>query len=208
VIKKSNGTKINVELQNVDEKNYRERSVFNCSKIFTGDLKSGQDYAEIPSAICINIVQFDLFTNAECVCTVFPTIQETGETVTEKWKIIYFQTPKLPKSETGGIWDWLKLFTVETKEALISMENSENSFVVKAVEAVKAMNDDDHMREIARIREENLFIEQTALYASKKEGIIDEKYNVARKMIGDGLAYDVISKYTGLSSEALREISS
>jgi predicted transposase/invertase (TIGR01784 family) len=219
VIKKPDGTKFNVEMQNTDEHNYKERSVFNCSKMYTKDVKSGQDYMTIPKTVCINIVQFDLFENSDCICTVYPTIQETSEIVTEKWEIIYYQTTKIPQEKTGGIWDWLKLFTVETREALLEMKKAENVFVVEAVEAVKLMNEDDKMKEIARIRDENLFIEQTALYSSRQEGIKQgisqgisqgiksEKFNIARTMINDGMDFEAVEKYTGIPSDTLRTLS-
>jgi predicted transposase YdaD len=87
------------------------------------------------------------------------------------------------------------------------MKKAENVFVVEAVEAVKLMNEDEKMKEIARIRDENLFIEQTALYSSRQEGIKSEKYNIARTMINDGMDFEVVEKYTGIPSDTLRTLS-
>jgi hypothetical protein len=100
--------------------------------MYTKDVNSGDDYKQIPKTVCINIIQFPLFRNADCVCTVYPTIQETGEVVTDKWEIIYFQTSKLPKDKQGGLWDWLKLFTVNTREELESIENTTTTGVKRA----------------------------------------------------------------------------
>jgi predicted transposase/invertase (TIGR01784 family) len=206
VLTQPNGTKINVEIQNRDEGNYPERSVFNCSKMYTKDLKSGYDYAEIAKTICINIVQFDLFKNSDCVCTVFPTIQETGEIVTDKWEIIYFQTSKLPQEKNGGLWEWLKFFTITTVKELDVMERTMTSGVKKAAVVIRQMNADEKMKEIARIREKAALAEWSAMTKSRQEGIISEKYNIARTMISDGMSFDAVSKYTGIPSETLRTL--
>jgi predicted transposase/invertase (TIGR01784 family) len=76
VIKTKNNDKINVELQNRDEGNYKERSVYNCSKLFTTELIKGTDYSEIRNTICINIMQFPLFESENYRSTVYPIIQE------------------------------------------------------------------------------------------------------------------------------------
>jgi predicted transposase/invertase (TIGR01784 family) len=195
------GTKINVEVQNGNEGNYKERSVFNCSKVYTKDVNSGDDYKQIPKTICINIIQFPLFKNADCVCTVYPTIQETGEVVTEKWEIIYFQTSKLPKDKQGGLWDWLRLFTVNTKEELESMENTTTNGVKRAAIVLKQMNADDRLQEIARLEEKRKMREGAALYYARENALFD----VANNMYSEGYPLAAISKITGLSERDLKE---
>jgi predicted transposase/invertase (TIGR01784 family) len=51
IVRKPDGTKINVELQNSDEDNFKERSVFYCSKLFARDVDAGQNYATIPKTV-------------------------------------------------------------------------------------------------------------------------------------------------------------
>jgi predicted transposase/invertase (TIGR01784 family) len=207
VLTQPNGTKINVEVQNSDESNYKERSVFNCSKMFTKDLKSGDEYKDIPRTICINIVQFPLFKDSGCICTVFPTIQETGEIVTNKWEIIYFQTTKLPKDKQGGIWDWIKLFTITTREELETMENTMTSGVKRAAVVLKQMNADDRMKEIARVHEKAKMMEYYALKHSREAGIEEANLSNARKMLAKGFSIADISDITDLPIEKIQEIS-
>jgi predicted transposase/invertase (TIGR01784 family) len=210
VLTQANGTKINIEIQNRDEGNYKERSVFNCSKIFAKDLKSGKDYITIPKTICINIVQFDLFEKAECVCTVFPTIQETGEIVTDKWEIIYFQTKKLPQNEKGGLWDWLKFFTISTKGELEIMENTATSGVSKAAVVIKQMNADDRMKEIARVREKAALTEGMIKYEAREEGIklgaSNRNLAIVQNMHSIGYPVEEISRAIGLSEKEVKSL--
>jgi predicted transposase/invertase (TIGR01784 family) len=50
----------------------------------------------------------------------------------------------------------------------------------------------------------------SSLTTAKTEGIVEgeakEKIKIARKMIEDGMSVDVISKYTGLAVEQIRQL--
>jgi predicted transposase/invertase (TIGR01784 family) len=214
VLTQPNGTKINVEVQNSDKSNYKERSVFNCSKMFTKGILSGDEYKEIPRTICINIVQFPLFKESDCICTVYPTIQETGEIVTNKWEIIYFQTTKIPSDKSGGLWDWIKLFTITTEGELEIMENVQTTGVKRAAGFVRQMNADDRMKEIARVHERAKMTEFYALKNSREEGVqiglqkgIQKGiYTTAKNLLSMNIPIDVVKKATGLSDDELKQI--
>jgi predicted transposase/invertase (TIGR01784 family) len=115
-------------------------------------------------------LQFKLFDGEHYRNTVFPTIQETAEVVTDKWEIIYFETPKLPKEITSRLERWLKFFTVNTEEALINMERMNDTAIKKASIVVKEMNADEQMREIARIREDSQVLEGMIRFEGYKDG--------------------------------------
>jgi predicted transposase/invertase (TIGR01784 family) len=216
VLTQPNGTKINVEIQNGDKGDYKERSVFNCSKMYTKDVNVGDFYKDIPKTVCINIVQFDLFKDSECVCTVYPTIQETGEIVTDKWEIIYFQTPKIPTDESGGLWDWIKLFTITTEGELETMENVKTMGVKRAAGFIRQMNADDRMKEIARLREKTRMAEASAYRKAQKEGFEEGEIvgvnrgrkegilSTAKNLSAAGFSVSEISKFTGLSENELK----
>jgi predicted transposase/invertase (TIGR01784 family) len=210
VLTQSDGTKINVEIQNRDEGNYKERSVFNCSKMFTKDLNTGKDYLTIPKTICINIIQFVLFDNAGYDCTVYPTIQETGEIVTEKWEIIYFQTPKLPKNKKGGLFEWLNFFTISFKEELEVMERTAISGAGKAAVVIKQMNADDKMKEIARMREKAVLTEGMIKYEAREEGIkvgaSNRNLAIVQNMYSIGYPIEEISRAIGLPEIEVRSL--
>jgi predicted transposase/invertase (TIGR01784 family) len=164
--------------------------------------------------------------------TVYPIIKETGETVTEKWEIIYFQTPYLPKERTGGLLEWLTFFTLEKKgELSILKEIGEDKSVHKAVEVVEMMNDYDRLKEIARAREEARLNEWWALGASRQvgreegiaegmtkglaegmtkglaEGTTKTLLSVARNLLAKNLPISLISETTGLSPTDIQKLS-
>jgi predicted transposase/invertase (TIGR01784 family) len=214
-IKKPDGTKINVELQNIDEHDFKERSVYYCSKMFTRDVFSGEDYVSIPKTICINIVQFPIFEDEDYICTVYPTIQESGKIVTDKWQIIYFQTPKLPANLSDDLTEWLKFFTIETEKELCDMlTNTHSTGVKKAINIVETMNEEDRYKTIAREREETMFNKALAMGAAmmyeREQGVLEGERNssfkIARSLLKLGLTPAQIAQSTELSLETIYKI--
>jgi predicted transposase/invertase (TIGR01784 family) len=221
LIKTANGEKINVELQNSNEGNFKERSVFYCSKLYTSDLHSGKNYGEIAKTVCINILQFELFKGENYRSTVYPIIKETGEILTDRWKIIFFETPKLPddleklKLTHNRLAYWLTFFTVATEEALQNMENLNDNQIKKAASVVRHMNADERMREIARTREDARLTERLSLAEAEQRGIalgeqrgiaLGKKANsidIAKALLAKKISLDIISSATGLSSSEL-----
>jgi len=55
----SDGTRVNIEVQVKDKRNMDRRTLFYWSKMYTETLKGGEDYAELPDTIAINIVGYD-----------------------------------------------------------------------------------------------------------------------------------------------------
>jgi predicted transposase/invertase (TIGR01784 family) len=196
------GEKINVEMQNHDENNYKERSVFNCSKLFTDGFKAGKDYKALLKTICINVLQFNLFESGGYKSTVYPIIKETGEAVTDKWQIHYFETKKLPEVAATRLEQWLRFFTVDTKEELEMVKSQGDMMINKAADVTLSMNADDRMREVARVRLDSWLNEQTAKYALIKARNI----NIANDMFAENLPLDLISRVSHLPLSDIQKL--
>jgi predicted transposase/invertase (TIGR01784 family) len=194
LLKTAAGTKINVELQNADKNNFKERSVFYCSKLFGMNFNAGSNYYDIPKTVCVNILQFKMFDSENYRSTVFPIIRETGEIITHKWEILYFETPKLPADISNRMELWLKFFTVDTEEALLDMERTNDTAILKASMAVKKMNSDERMREVARMRDDAKANEYFAMIAARR----DERMDIARSLIGMDMSDDDVAHVTKL----------
>ena len=64
------GTRVNIEVQLRNLNNFDKRSLFYWSKEYTKGIKSGQDYAYLPTVININIIDFE-FLETDNYHTVF-----------------------------------------------------------------------------------------------------------------------------------------
>ncbi len=90
-------TSINVEIQVKNYENYKDRTLFYWSKLYTQDFKEGQDYAELKETIAINILDFNLF-DCEEYHSVFGVFEETRrEKLSDKFRIDFLELKKAKK---------------------------------------------------------------------------------------------------------------
>jgi predicted transposase/invertase (TIGR01784 family) len=97
---------------------------------------------------------------------------------------------------------WLKFFTVDTEEALLDMEKTNDTAILKASIAVKKMNADERMRELARVREKAQLTQRLVRY----EGYNEAKIEDARKMLKKGYPVAEIADITELPLSAINEL--
>jgi predicted transposase/invertase (TIGR01784 family) len=202
LVKLKTGEKINVEMQNRDEGNYKQRSVYNCSKLFTKDFKSGRDYSKLRRTVCINILQFDLFSTDEYKSTVYPIIEETGERLTDLWQIHFFETKKLPPSPSNRLERWLQFFTVKSQEELDMVRSQNDPIINKAVDVTLSMNDDEQMQVLAWAREKRDLAEAAAFDRALRENNL----KIAQNLILDGADASYAARITGLSLDEVNNL--
>ena len=56
---------VNVEIQVKNEPDYRDRTLFYWAKLYSSELKSGEDYSKLKQTITINIINFNMFSVRE-----------------------------------------------------------------------------------------------------------------------------------------------
>ncbi|MDR0903695.1 MAG: Rpn family recombination-promoting nuclease/putative transposase [Ruminococcus sp.] len=220
LVKMKTGEKINVEMQNRDEGNYIQRSVYNVSKLFTKDFRTGKDYSKLRRTVCINILQFNLFAGDEYKSTVYPIIEERNERLTDLWQIHFFETKKLPLEPTNRLERWLRFFTVKSEEELEMVRTQNDPMINKAVDVTLSMNDDEQMQILAWAREKRDLAEAAAkATAAEREKAMAENYekllkmnifqgklSIARNLILDGADESYAAKITGLSIDEVKDI--
>jgi len=84
--------------------------------------------------------------------------------------------------------------------------------IEKAHNEFKKFTADEHLREIYESRlkaqRDHAYFMEVAREEGLKEGIEQAVIETAQKMLADGLAVDVISKYTGLTVEKINTLQS
>ncbi len=91
------GRIVNIEMQVNRETDFKERTLFYWSKLYSEELKTGDEYAELKQTICINIINFDLF-GCEDYHSHFKVMEnERHEILTDKFAIHFFELKKLNK---------------------------------------------------------------------------------------------------------------
>lgn len=163
---------VNVEVQICNKGDFKERALYYWSKIYTNELKKGEDYSELKKTISINILNFKLFDCKE-VGSRFSLLEETRhEQLTDKCSILFFELTKInnkvDKDDRKKLW--LQLINAETEEELDMLENTGVPEIQKAVVILHEMSADEQMREMARLREKAILDERSAMNFARKEG--------------------------------------
>lgn len=167
------GRIINVEIQVNYEPYFSERTLFYWAKIYSGELKSGEEYGELKQTICINIINFDLF-DCDDYHSHFKVMEtERHEVLSDKFSIHFFELKKIGKSKQNKpMEDWLNLINAETEGDLMDIQQTTTiPEINETIVMLREMSADEKIRQEAYYREKRLHDEATALGNAKREGI-------------------------------------
>ena len=196
---------VNCELQISWEEAYADRSVFYWAKLYTGELKSGEEYDKLKQTISINIINFNMFETPD-FHSVFKLIDpKTGTQLTDKCAIHFFELKKINKqvNKNNRKELWLQLINAESEEELDMLQQTNVQPIQKAVMIIHQMSDDEKIQELARLREKALHDEASALSSARREGeavgvakgAAKERASAIERMRQDGLSEEQIKKY-------------
>ena len=92
---------VNVEIQVKNEPDYRDRTLFYWAKLYSSELKSGEDYSKLKQTITINIINFNMFDGADYHTEVAAMIKCTNEVFSDKFSIHFFELKKVGRKLCG-----------------------------------------------------------------------------------------------------------
>ena len=202
----------NVEMQMVEKDNLIERILYYWSRIYGKNLNGSDDYIELKRTIGVLIVNFEI-----------KKLKELG--YHSKWKIIEEKERKLILTEhlELHIIEIPKIYKIgenEEKEELVKWINfienpesekvgeymKENDEMKEAKEKLEVMSEDEKMQILAELRLKAIRDEKAVERFGYKQGIKQEKKEIAKKMKEEGLDIEVIKKVTGLTEEEINSL--
>ena len=225
--KNSNGEDILVEIQNISRLCYQERIFYGVDKAITEHINLGNTYKEVKKVYSISILYFDLGKGSDYIYvgqnnfiglhTQDQLIISTKEkdTIVRKSPAEIFPTymlvrvnefNKVAKSPLEEWVDYLKNGVInpdtkapglqEAREKLkyYSMSNAERHAYDEHVNAIMIQND---VLGNARLE---------GMEEGRAEGRTEEKNNIARKMLANGLSIEQIALITGLTEQEIKRL--
>lgn len=188
---------INVEMQISAKSDFKDRVLYYWSKMYSNELKSGEEYGELKQSISINIINFNMFDCAEFHSHFKLLEANRHETLTDKCSIHFFELKKINKNvnKNNRMELWLQLINAESEEELAMLQETNVPVIQKAVMVIHKMSADEKMQEIARMREKALHDEASALKGAREEGAANREAEIIAKM-----------KVMGMSDEQITEI--
>ena len=217
-IRMADGSRINMEMQVKEYEFWDERILFYLSKMFSGQLKSGEDYENLKKCIHVSILDFIHFPeDKRCCRTLCFCDTKTGEIYNDKMEIQVLELKKLPKKIRKGeeLVNWMRFFNGKSKEDFRRMAK-ESIFLEEAYETLQRLSADDikrleyEAREKA-LRDHNSFVgsarrqgEKIGEKRGEKNGIILAKK--VFKLQAQGKTEEEIASECRMDVEKVREI--
>ena len=171
------GRIVNIEMQVNRETDFKDRTLFYWSKLYSEELRTGEEYGELKQTICINIINFDLF-DCEDYHSCFKVLEtERHEVLTEKFAIHFFELKKLSKfKKNRRMEDWLNLINAETEGDLMAIQQTTQIPEVK-----------DTIVMLRQLSEKRLHDEATALGSARREGRAEGMIETLVALVNDGV---------------------
>ena len=220
--KGSNNRRFNIEIQISDEADYDQRALFYWAKMYTEQLKSGEDYGKLNKAIGIHILNFTSIPETKEYHNTFKLKEMTSNI--EFFKDLEIHTIELRKfmqtagDELSSVMERVKnkvdlWAAFLTKYDLLNQDNLSGTLddpnLKKALDVLDVMNFNEAEREeyeahLKWMRIEVNTIKKAANDAREKgreEGREEAIRTVAKNLLDSGMSPESVASVTGLTTD-------
>lgn len=226
------GSSVDVEVQVLNEHDFRQRMPYYCCMRHAGKLKVGTPYVALAPTIFIGVLAFNLLEEESDYRNVYALRNEkSGNLLCRDLQLIYLELPKFLERQCGdvpqtGLERWL-LYLCNEEGELMEQTATLDVEIGQALDLEKIFwsDEEERFKYIARQKwiMDNLSREATPQYLiqqahdkgkaegraeGKAEGILAGKLETARAMLESSMPVELISKFTGLSEEEVHELRS
>jgi predicted transposase/invertase (TIGR01784 family) len=203
------GEQINIEIQLVNKYDMGKRTLFYWSKMFTEQLREGQPYSELMKTITINILDFN-YTNVDSYNTVFHLWEDRHKDykLTDALEIRFIELPKFRKAKydlSRPLDRWL-VFIDDSPEEVLKMAMKAEPVIAKAEEILEYLGSLDEVKRYYEAREKEIHDEATRITGAKEEGRKEERLEIVKGMLGEGLPIEQIIRITGISADEIEKL--
>ena len=211
--------KCNIEMQLIDKNNIIERMLYYWSKMYTRQIKAGDDYKKLEKTIVILIADFNIKGLEEVEYHSTWKIIETNSVkkliLTDKFELDIIELSKIKgrENEKDQLLDWLVfLENPESERVIQKMEENEN--LKEAVEKLDRISEDEKMQRIIELREKAIRDEH-AIYdkglddgieEGKAKGAREKQIEIAKKLLKSKVEIEIIIDTTGLTEEEIKKL--
>ena len=164
---------VNIEMQVRAEKFYPDRTLLYWSKLYSSQLEEGDPYSKLCPCISINILDFILFGEHDDIHSEFAVWdKEHDRKLTDKLNIHFFELKKvkgsIDKSDRKKLW--LQFIKSTKKEEFEMLKHADVPAISKAIDGLYVMNDNDRLKELARMREKAMHDRASELEEAMQDG--------------------------------------
>jgi predicted transposase/invertase (TIGR01784 family) len=221
------GKRFNIEIQISDEADYDKRALYYWAKLYTEQLKAGQDYSKLSKAIGIHILNFTSIPNGEKYHNVFHIKEKDTDLLYFKdLELHTIELTKFSSNDDENLEDiackvktaldmWLAFLT---RHELLERDklpaNLNDSNLQKALDVLNIMNFsfdekeayEDHLKWL-RIEANTLHkYEQKGREEGRIEGEAKKSVEIALKMLEVNIDIKTIESVTNLTTQEIEQL--
>ena len=176
----------NIEVQRSDRGASEKRARYNSSLLDANLTESGNDYDALNETYVIFITENDVLKAGLPIYHIHRTIDETGAIFNDQSHIIYVNSQIKDETALGKLMH--DFFCTDAKDMFYPVLANRVQYFKQDAKGVAAM---------CRAMEE-----------MRNESVRERNIEIAKTMLEDGLPYEKIAKYAGLSVEEVKELAS
>ena len=215
---------VNIEMQVADKDNLIERILYYWARLYTRNIKRGEDYINLNKTIEVLIVDFEINSLKDVgYHSKWKITEENARNLilTDDLEIHIIEIPKLKKEKDNRKNDELLkwIYFLENPESKkVEEYMKENKGIKEAKEKLETMSEDERMQILADLRLKAIMDEKAAKRLAYEEGIesgvkdgikqgkTQQKLEIAKRMKEKGIDIEYIKDITGLTEEEIKKL--
>ena len=195
----NNNTEIDIEIQLSILNVWADRALFYPAKMYTDQIRPGQDYTVFKKCVSISILDFVLFREDPEFYSCFHIREDSRQTLyTDKMEFHVLELPKLPPELIDGSSDillWAKFINSERKEEF-DMLATKNPYIGSAYEHLQVISQDREKRREYEAREKAIRDYNQGILEAEQRGEDRERAQGIKILITDNIEEKVPKEKT------------
>ncbi len=195
----NNNTEIDIEIQLSILNVWADRALFYLAKMYTDQIRPGQDYTVFKKCVSISILDFVLFGEDPEFYSCFHIREDSRQTLyTDKMEFHVLELPKLPPELIDGSSDillWAKFINSERKEEF-DMLATKNPYIGSAYEHLQVISQDREKRREYEAREKAIRDYNQGILEAEQRGEDRERAQGIKILITDNIEEKVPKEKT------------
>lgn len=208
----NNTIECEIEMQMLYSKNFIPRLLYYWARLYSKQLKRGNNYNELHKTICIAIINQDIPYLQELKAhTKWQIREEKNKTkiLTENLEIHIIEIQKAikeyDKDRKNKILQWM-MFLNEPGSMEVDRIMEKNEEIKEAKVTLRELSEEESKQQIAELREKYILDTKDIFETGIEKGISDEKINIAKKLLKINMPIKQISEITGLNEKEIKEL--
>lgn len=208
----NNTIECEIEMQMLYSKNFIPRLLYYWARLYSKQLKRGNNYNELHKTICIAIINQNIpYLEKLKAHTKWQIREEKDITkiLTDNLEIHIIEIQKAikeyNKDRKNKLLQWM-MFLNEPGSMEVDRIMEKNEEIKEAKVTLRELSEEESKQQIAELREKYILDTKDIFETGIEKGISDEKINIAKKLLKINMPIKQISEITGLNEKEIKEL--